>query len=164
PKLRAEDIRLGYEAGDFGDLVTLESGPVTVITRLHNGGEFVKYRDHLPTDSEVTVLVDRAELLTQTQRAAAVLSAKGEKAQPVTLTVDTDTVSVTPTWETRPPKHARAPCPPRSPATVREWCSHSTTGSSPTLWTASPVTPSPCTSRVRTSRCCSPTPPMVCAT
>jgi len=104
PKLRAEDIRLGYEAGDFGDLVTLESGPVTVITRLHNGGEFVKYRDHLPTDSEVTVLVDRAELLTQTQRAAAVLSAKGEKAQPVTLTVDTDTVSVTPYLGDEAPK------------------------------------------------------------
>lgn len=96
PKLVGEDIRLGYGPGDFGGLVALESGPVTVITREHSDGEFVKYRKFLPTTSEVTVVVDRAELLTQIQRSAAVLAAKGEKAQPLTFNVDADAVTVAP--------------------------------------------------------------------
>ncbi|MBE2997170.1 DNA polymerase III subunit beta [Nocardiopsis sp. HNM0947] len=96
PQLRGTHVRVGYGSGKAGDLVSLESGPVTIITRLHNGGEFVKYSDHLPTEAPTTVTVDRAELLTQIQRAAAVLSAKGHKAHPVTLAVDTNTVSVAP--------------------------------------------------------------------
>lgn len=96
PKLVGEDIRLGYGRDDVGALVALESGPVTVIAREHSDGEFVKYRDHLPTDCEVTVVVDRSELLTQIQRSAAVLAAKGEKAQPLTFNVDADAVTVAP--------------------------------------------------------------------
>lgn len=95
-KLQGQEMRLGYEPDTFGDVVALESGPVTVTMRLHNGNEFVKYRDHLPRDCAATVVLDRAELLTQTQQAAAVLAAKGEKAQPVTLALEGNTVHLAP--------------------------------------------------------------------
>lgn len=96
PKLRGAHVRVGYGPGESDDLVSLESGPVTIVTRLHNRGEFMNYRDYLPTDAPTTVTVDRAALLTQIQRASAVLAAKGHKAQPVALTVDTETLRVAP--------------------------------------------------------------------
>ena len=96
PKLRSQDIRLGYGSDDHGALVSLESGPVTVITREHHNGEFANYRELLFTECAVTVVADRAELLKQIQRAAAVLSAKGEKAAPVIVSVDADAVTVAP--------------------------------------------------------------------
>ncbi|MFE6385286.1 DNA polymerase III subunit beta [Nocardiopsis dassonvillei] len=95
PKL-GEDIRLGSGPGPFGDLVSIESGPVLVVARLHNDGEFVTYKDILPTTTPGTVVVDRAELVTQTERAAAVLAAKGHKNSPVTVTVAAGSVRVSP--------------------------------------------------------------------
>lgn len=110
PKLRGDDIRLGYGTSPFGDLVSLESGHVTVVARLHNDGEFVRYADHLPNDSEGTVVVDRSELLTQTQRSAAVLAAKMSKHQytPVSVTVSAGAVRVAPSLD-EGAKHVRTP-------------------------------------------------------
>ncbi|WP_160050826.1 DNA polymerase III subunit beta [Nocardiopsis sp. FR4] len=95
PKL-GSDIRLGYGPGPFGDLVSLQSGPVSVVARLHNDGEFIDYASILPTERVGTVVVDRTELVTQTERAAAVLAAKGHKHNPVTVTVAADALRVSP--------------------------------------------------------------------
>jgi DNA polymerase-3 subunit beta len=95
PKL-GHEIRVGYGPGPFGALVSLESGRVSVVARLHNDGGFVKYADNLPTEAVGTVVVDRADLLTQTRRAAGVLSAKNNKMAPITLTVGTGSVHVAP--------------------------------------------------------------------
>lgn len=98
PKLTGDDIRLGYGTGPFGGLVSLESAHVSVVARLHNDGEFIKYAEILPTSTTGTVVVDRANLLTQTERAAGVLAATMSKSQntPVTVTVSADAVRVAP--------------------------------------------------------------------
>lgn len=98
PKLQGTDLRLGFGTDRGGDLIALESGTVTVVTRQHADGEFVKYRELLPTTTQTTVVVERAALVTQIQRAEGVLSAKGLRMHPLTVTVDPHqgTVSVAP--------------------------------------------------------------------
>lgn len=71
--------------GDDGN-VSFHSGGVTVITRTLSAA-FPKYNYIIPAERDVTVVADRAALLLATQRAAAVLEAKGVDAAQIGVTV-----------------------------------------------------------------------------
>lgn len=91
-------VSIGYGPTAFCEVVSLVSGPVSVITRLHNNNVFIEpgadYSSFLPA---TTVTVDRADLLTYTQRAAGVMAAKEVTGLSVILTVGSGSVSVAPT-------------------------------------------------------------------
>ncbi|GAB3726735.1 DNA polymerase III subunit beta [Nocardiopsis nanhaiensis] len=99
PRLGPE-VSIGYGPTAFHEVVSLVSGPVSVIMSLHNDNEFIDYRtdysSYLPTSAATTVVVNREQLLTHTQQAAKVMAAKEENS-PLVLRVASDAVSVAPT-------------------------------------------------------------------
>lgn len=100
-RFSGDRLRIGWDRDeDSGGsdeaypLVSLESGEITVITRA-SSGRFPAYRERLPTESLGTVVLHRAQLLSETQRAAAVLKAKKETA-PVAVILDPVEIRIVP--------------------------------------------------------------------
>lgn len=96
-RLTGETVRIGLDTTDATGFprVSFTCGPVTVVTRSATA-DYPPYATLLPAESSGTVVVDRARLLTDTRRAAAVLAAKAVRGGSVRLSIGPDTVSVAP--------------------------------------------------------------------
>lgn len=90
-----DQVDLGHATSGGIEWVSLAAGAVTVVTRALPAG-FPDYERFLPSSAAATVVVDRAALLAQITRAAAVLEAKGDRANPVTLTLTDRAVTAAP--------------------------------------------------------------------
>ncbi|GAA4935782.1 DNA polymerase III subunit beta [Streptomonospora halophila] len=95
PQFAGDQVELGYVAHGDIELVSLAAGAVTVVQRALPA-DFPAYDRFLPRSAAATVVVDRAALLRQITRAAAVLEAKGDRANPVTLTLTDHAVTAAP--------------------------------------------------------------------
>ncbi|KIH97603.1 hypothetical protein LP52_17955 [Streptomonospora alba] len=94
-KLDADQVRIGHAAEGLTEVVSLAAGAVTVVMRTIPA-EFPAYSRFLPHSAAATVVADRAALLAQITRAAAVLEAKGHRANPVMVTVADGAVTAAP--------------------------------------------------------------------
>jgi DNA polymerase III subunit beta len=106
-RLPGDRLRIGWQrpegttpAGDPPPLVSLASGPVTLITAAVDG-QFPKYSELLPKESNGWAVIDRAWLRAETQRAAAVLAAKNESGQQVSIVLDPLQVRIAPVLSER---------------------------------------------------------------
>lgn len=88
-------VGIGTGQANGWPLLSLTCGTVEITTR-PLGCTFPDYRPFMPTIAASTVTVDRAELLTRTQRAAAIVASKGERPGCVTLAVSAQTLTVAP--------------------------------------------------------------------
>ncbi|HEU0089028.1 MAG TPA: DNA polymerase III subunit beta [Pseudonocardiaceae bacterium] len=95
-----EHVRIGLRPGEPLSAVSFTCGEVTVVTHPISD-QFPAYARLLPADSAGTIVVDRAALLTQTQRASAVLAAKRERSGSVELRITPSSVSVAPVLSER---------------------------------------------------------------
>ena len=102
PKLTGTGtLTLGHGIDQWGiDLIELETGPVSILTRQHNDGEsFVKgteYPKYFPTEVATTVTIDRQVLISHTEKATEVMKATDRDSLPIVLTVGQDTVRMAP--------------------------------------------------------------------
>ncbi|GAA3744556.1 DNA polymerase III subunit beta [Salinactinospora qingdaonensis] len=102
-KFTGDHVGFGWQHDEepYPTMVALTCGEITVRTRSIDG-DFPDYVRLLTSETPVAIVADRAELLTQTRRAQAVLSAKRDASKTVTLTVDPESVTVAPRLSEQP--------------------------------------------------------------
>jgi DNA polymerase-3 subunit beta len=94
--LVGEHVDLGFDCTDQPDLVTVRSTDVTISLRTFATPPPGYYQKILEQPVAGYLRTNRAALVTATERAAAVLAAKGHRSGTVTLRTSPDSITVTP--------------------------------------------------------------------
>ncbi|GAA1657110.1 DNA polymerase III subunit beta [Fodinicola feengrottensis] len=112
-RLTGDHVRIGMDDRD-GFPVGFTCGLVTIVTNVLIDADYPRIDTLFPDTATVTVVADRARLLADVQRAAAICVAKVDKTQQLRLTLATDTLTVFPMLD----QHANSATGPAQPARI----------------------------------------------